>query len=257
MAEQSAHLAGKVTIVTGAAHGIGYETARLFLQKGAKVMMADIVEPSEDGLPSNYDEGQVQWTRCDVALPDQVEAMIETTESVFGRIDVLVNNAALGSSALIEDLTVDEWHRVFDINVGGVLAGIKYAVPVMRNSGGGSIVNVSSIAAHRAMRGMSAYAAAKAGVEALTRSAALELRADGIRVNAVAPAMIRSQTAERSEQVLASAIGTTMGDYLDHRQGRWGEPREVAQVIAHLASAEASFTSGQTYVLDNGASILL
>ena len=183
--------------------------------------------------------------------------MVDEAETAFGGLDVLVNNAALGLAAPVEDLADADWRRVVDVTLGGVLAGIKHAAPAMRRRGGGAIVNLSSIAAHRAMRGMSAYAAAKAGVEAATRCAALELRADGVRVNAIAPAMIRTGAAVSGTPALERAVDMPMADFLDRRQGRWGEPEEVARVVVHLASDEASFTNGQTYVLDNGASVLL
>ncbi|WP_375002991.1 SDR family NAD(P)-dependent oxidoreductase [Aeromicrobium sp. CTD01-1L150] len=256
MAEQRGRLAGKVAIVTGAAHGIGAATARAFVQDGAHVVLAD-VSPAVKDLQAALGEGRSTPFVGDVADPAQVASMVSEAETVFGGLDVLVNNAALGLSATLEELEEADWRRVVDVTLGSVLSGIKHAAPAMRRRGGGSIVNLSSIAAHRAMCGMAAYAAAKAGVEAVTRCAALELRSAGVRVNAVAPAMIRTRAAESGTPALERAVGMPMGDFVDHRQGRWGEPDEVARAVVHLASDEASFATGQTTVLDNGASVLL
>ncbi|CAJ1583521.1 SDR family oxidoreductase [[Mycobacterium] wendilense] len=167
-----------------------------------------------------------------------------------------MNNAAVGSAGRLLDLEQQDWERVLSVGVGGVLHAIRHAAPAMRARVGGAFVNISSIAGRRAMYGMAAYAAAKAGVEAITRCAALELRADAIRVNAIAPGMIRTKAATANQLALGQAFGAEVSEYVQRSQGRWGEPDEVAAVAVHLASDEASFTTGQTYLLDNGASVL-
>ncbi|RBM17181.1 short-chain dehydrogenase [Prauserella sp. PE36] len=245
-------LRDKVAIVTGAAHGIGQAAARRFVAEGAKVVLADV---SERGLRSLSDElgDAVLDVRCDVANEADVSAAVLRAVGEFGGLDILFNNAAIGSRGHIVDLELSDWDRVFAVNVGGVLHGIRAAVPAMRERGGGAILNTSSLVGRRGGPGIAAYAASKAAVEAVTRSAALELRSDGIRVNAIVPAMIRTRAADASAPFLGEALGTDVAGYIEQRQGRWGEPAEVAAVAAHLVSDEASFVTGQAYVLDNGA----
>lgn len=251
----TARLAGKVAIVTGAAYGIGADIARRFVVEGAQVVLADV---AESGLARLTDElgSNATAIRCDVAVSHDMAAVVDCATTGFGGLDIVVNNAAVGSDANLVDLRQDDWERVLSVGVGGVFHAIRCAAPAMRARGGGAFVNISSMAGRRAMRGMAAYAAAKAGVEAITRCASLELRDDGIRVNAIAPGMIRTRAATANGEVLGRAVGSGLSDYVVSRQGRWGEPAEVAQVAVHLASDEAAFTSGQTYVLDNGASLL-
>ncbi|MBP2364811.1 SDR family NAD(P)-dependent oxidoreductase [Pseudonocardia parietis] len=245
-------MAGKIAIVTGAAHGLGAAISRRFVLEGAQVVLADT---SERGLEAIQDElgDTAASIRCDVSAEQDVAAAIDRAEAAFGGLDVLVNNAAVGSGSPLTELRMPEWERVLAVNLGGVLHGIRYAAPALRRRGGGAIVNLSSIAARRAMPGLGAYSAAKAGVEAVTRCAAVELRADGIRVNAIAPGLIGTEVARRNEDALLASLRP---DYLTRAQGRWGTPDEVAAVAVHLAGDEATFTTGTTYVLDNGATRL-
>lgn len=257
MAESTDRLAGKVALVTGAAHGIGAAVAANLHAAGARVVVMDLSIDAAEHLCSSWDGAPALAVRGDVAVAEEFAAAVRAGADWSGGLDILVNNAATGSAARIEELEVADWKRVMDVNFGGVLNGIRYAAPHMRERGGGAIVNISSVAARHAMYGMTAYAAAKAAVEAATRCAAIELRADNIRVNAVAPGMIRSLAAERSVPVLERAMVSSFDDYIAHRQRRWGEPAEVASVVAHLVSDEASFVTGQTHTVDDGASLLL
>jgi 3alpha(or 20beta)-hydroxysteroid dehydrogenase len=249
-------LSGKVAIVTGAAYGIGAAIARRFVVEGSRVVLADVAESALDTLADELGR-QATAIRCDVAVADDVAAVVDRATTVFGGLDIVVNNAAVGSDTNLIDLKQDDWEHVLSVCVGGVFHTIRCAVPVMRTRGGGAFVNISSVAGRRAMHGIAAYAAAKAGIEAITRCAALELRGEGIRVNAIAPGMIRTKAATANGEALSRAVGSGLIDYVTSRQGRWGEPAEVAGVAVHLASDEAAFTSGQTYVLDNGASVLV
>lgn len=220
------------------------------------MLLADIAEPALGRLAAELGNAAVP-VRCDVADGNEVAAAIAAAADAFGGLDLVVNNAAVGAVADVAELTQDTWERVLGVSVGGVFHVIRHATPLLSSRGGGAIVNISSVAGSRAMRGMAAYAAAKAGVEAITRCAAMELRDHGIRVNAIAPGMIRTGAAEAGAQHLGRAIGTGLDDYLAQQQGRWGEPDEVAAVAVHLVSDESAFTSGQTYMLDNGASTQL
>lgn len=257
MAEPTMPWTRRVALVTGAGSGIGAATVRRLHELGASVVLMDLAADRADRVRSELDDSRSLVAVGDVSDSDDVAHAVDLATTTFGGLDVLVNNAAVGSAALVEEYDPDDWRQVMGTSLGGVLNGIKHAAPVMRRRGGGSIINLSSVAAHHAMHSMSAYAAAKAAVEAVTRCAAIELRDDGIRVNAVAPGMIRSHAGEASIPVLDRAMRPSFGSYLSDRQGRWGEPDEVASIIAHLAGEEASFVTGQTYVVDHGASLLL
>lgn len=257
MADRGERLAGTVAMVTGAARGIGAATARRLYDDGARVVLVDLPGRAVNKLHADWKGEDAFVIGGDVAAPADVEAAIDACVGEFGGLGILVNNAATGASATVEQLEHADWMKVVSVSLGGVLNGIKYAAPVMRAGGRGSIVNLSSVAARHAMHGMSAYAAAKAGVEAVTRCAAIELRPDGIRVNAVAPGMIHSHAAEKSIPFLDEAMLGSFDDFLSRRQSRWGEPEEVASVVAHLAGDGASFVTGQTHVVDFGASLLL
>lgn len=247
----SGRMAGRVALVTGGAHGIGAAIVARFVAEGADVVVADLdaVAGTADG------PGSCVQVRCDVSVAADVAAAVAAAQDRFGGLDVMVNNAGLGSARDLVDLGDDEWARVIGVSLTGTFHGIRHAAPALARRGGGAILNVSSLAAGRAMPGMGAYSAAKAGVEALTRTAAVELRGSGIRVNAIVPGLIRTAAARAGGAALARGLGVDdLQDYLDRRQGRWGEPEEVAAAAVHLVGDDASFTSGLLYAIDNGGS---
>ncbi|OSY44224.1 MULTISPECIES: SDR family NAD(P)-dependent oxidoreductase [Pseudonocardia] len=246
----SGRMDGRVALVTGGAYGIGAAIAARFAAEGAEVVVADI-----DGAEAAEGDGVACRLRCDVSVADDVAAAVAVAEDRFGGLDIMVNNAGLGSACDLVDLDDEQWARVIGVSLTGTFHGIRHAAPAIARRGGGAILNVSSLAAGRALPGMGAYSAAKAGVEALTRTAAVELRGSGIRVNAVVPGLIRTAAARAGGAALARGLGVDdLQDYLDQRQGRWGEPEEVAEVAVHLAGDGASFTSGLLYTIDNGGS---
>lgn len=246
-------LEGRVAIITGAAGGIGAATARAFLREGAAVVLADLAEERLEQLARELG-ANARAARCDVGSPTDIATAVSVATDAFGRVDVMVNNAALGSAGAVADLQEDEWARLLRINVGGAINGIGHGAAAMRAHGeGGSIINISSLAAHRAMAGLGLYGACKAAVESLTRTAAHELRSEGIRVNAIVPGVIRTIAAEASAGALTAALGQDLDTWIATRQARWGTADEVAAVAVHLASDEASFTSGLLYHVDNGA----
>lgn len=246
-------LDGKVALITGAASGIGRATAQCFAAEGASVVLADIAADEARAAAAELGSAALP-VHCDVSDPAAVEAAVAKAVEKFGGLDIMVNNAASERPGMLAELPERSWQRSLDVNLSGVFHGIKHATPALSARGGGAIVNVSSIAAQRALPGLGAYAATKAGVEALTRCAAVELRPANIRVNAIAPGLIRTEGALKSGPMLERGFGTGIDTYLAQRQGRWGLPEEVARAALHLAGEESSFTSGLVYVVDNANS---
>jgi 3-oxoacyl-[acyl-carrier protein] reductase len=231
-------LAGKTVLITAAAGtGIGFATARRALEEGAKVMISDV---HERRLAEAAKELGVPSARCNVAVEADVQALWAAAEREFGRIDVLVNNAGLGATATVVEMTDEQWQQVMDISLTGTMRMMRAGLRHMTAHGGGAIVNNASVLAWRAQAGQAAYAAAKAGVMALTRCAAVEAAAAGVRVNAVSPslAMHKHLVKVTSQDVL---------DTLTARElfGRGAEPWEVANVILFLASDYASYMTGE------------
>jgi 3-oxoacyl-[acyl-carrier protein] reductase len=238
-------LAGKVVVITAAAGtGIGSATARRCLTEGARVMISDQHErrlaAARDELAGAYGE-RVCALPCDVTSEDEVTALIAGTVQHFGRINVMINNAGLGGTASVLEMTDEQWQRVLDITLTGTFRCTRAAVRQMVAQGrGGAVVNNASVLGWRAQAGQAHYAAAKAGVMALTRCAALDVAAHGIRVNAVAPSLAAHPFLARvtSEELLAGLAGR-------EAFGRAAEPWEVATVIAFLASDYASYLTGE------------
>jgi 3-oxoacyl-[acyl-carrier protein] reductase len=238
-------LAGKVVVITAAAGtGIGSATARRCLQEGAQVAVSDqherrLAEVCE-GLASEF--GDRVWSvGCDVTDEEQVEGLIAGAVRRFGRIDVLVNNAGLGGTSSVLDMTDEQWLRVLDVTLTGTFRCTRAALRQLVAQGhGGAVVNNASVLGWRAQPGQAHYAAAKAGVMALTRCAALDVAGHGIRVNAVAPSLAAHPFLAKvtSEELLAELAGR-------EAFGRAADPWEVATVIVFLASDYASYLTGE------------
>lgn len=243
-----AELDGKRALITGAAGGIGLETAKLFVDLGAQVMMADIAdeplekEAAELGAPSVH---------CDVTVSADVEQAVAKTVEVLGGIDILVSNAGIEQNYPLTDHPEDEFKQIFDVNVNSVFYGLKYGAPAIIASGGGCIVNMASAAALGGVPLFGAYGATKAAVVSLSQTAAVELRDAGVRVNAVCPAFIGTAMVARLTPIVQGYLGTDIGPIVEHFQGRLGTTREVAEVIAFLASDRASFVNGVAFAIDN------
>ena len=238
-------LTGKVVVVTAAAGtGIGSATARRALVEGADVVISD---HHERRLGETRDElsalglGRVESVVCDVTSTAQVDALIDSTTARFGRLDVLVNNAGLGGQTPVIDMTDEEWDRVFTVTLTSVMRSTRAALNYFRAAGhGGVIVNNASVLGWRAQHSQSHYAAAKAGVMALTRCSAIEAVEYGVRINAVSPSIARHRFLEK----------TSSSDLLDRLSGleafgRAAEPWEVAATIAFLASDYSSYLTGE------------
>jgi 3alpha(or 20beta)-hydroxysteroid dehydrogenase len=243
VAERPGRLEGKVAIVTGAARGTGAETARVFAAEGAQVVRADVVEADGDGV----------FIRTDVTSEADWAALVDATVERFGRLDVLVNNAAVLLLKSIVETSVADYERVFRVNELGPFLGIRAVVDAMKASGGGSIVNVSSIDGVFATPGTAAYAATKFAVRGLTKTAALELGRHGIRVNAVCPnagsvEMVADSLGMERDAVAKMLAGVDRSLPI----GRRGTLTDVANTILFLASDESSFFTGADLVPDGG-----
>ncbi|MFB7516116.1 SDR family oxidoreductase [Streptomyces sp. NPDC056144] len=240
-------LAGRTAVVTAAAGaGIGGATARRFLEEGARVLVSDAharrLKETEQALAAEFGAGSVAAQPCDVTDDAQVQALYDTAERLHGRLDILVNNAGLGGTAELADMTDEQWDRVLDVTLGGTFRCTRAALRRFRDSGtGGVVVNNASVVGWRAQTGQAHYAAAKAGVMALTRCAAVEAAAYGVRVNAVSPSLAMHPH-------LAKVTTTELLDELTAREafGRYAEPWEIANVIVFLAGDYSSYMTGET-----------
>ena len=243
---------GKVAVVTAAGSGIGAATAAGFAREGAAVLVADLSGRRAEATAQaiEHDGGRVVWRKMDASIASEVEATIEAALDAFGRIDVMVNNAGYAETRYLHDLSVQAWERTLAVTLTSVFLGIKYTVPIMRRQAGGAIVNTASISGMRGEYGMGAYNAAKAGVINLTRTAALENAAFGIRVNCVCPGGINTRAPELLAGTQAEVFRQAMAAV--HPLGRMGDATEVAAAIRYLASEDASFITGTSIVVDGG-----
>ena len=241
---------GRVALVTGAGSGIGRAIALGYAAEGARVVVSDLDEAGGAETVATIEEagGTATFVRADVARPGDGEALVGAAVRGFGALHVAVNNAGIGGpSAPVGEYPVDGWERVIAINLSGVFYGMRYQIPALLDSGGGSIVNVASILGQVGFPNSSAYVAAKHGVVGLTRNAAIEYADRGIRVNAVGPAFIKTPLIEKSMTPEGRAALVAK-----HPIGRLGEPEEVAELVVWLSSNRASFVTGSYYAIDGG-----
>src|SRR5688572_28909054 len=240
-------LAGKVALVTGAAQGIGYACAEAFAREGAKVVLSDVNE--EKGRKSAEALGGV-FARCDVSRKAEVDAAVEAAVSAYGRLDILVSNAGIVHSAEFLDLEEADFDRVLAVNLKGIfLVGQAAARRMVKQGGGGAIINMSSVNAVMAIPNQVPYVVSKGGINQLTKVMALSLAPHGIRVNGIGPGTILTELARNA----------VLGNKEAERKilsrtplGRMGDPTEIASVAVFLASDDSSYLTGQTIYPDGG-----
>lgn len=238
----------KVAIVTGGGSGIGEAVAVTMAANGATVVVADFDRAGGERVVKEIEAigGNALFLEIDVSQPDQVESMVAATVDAYGRLDIAVNNAGIGGpSAPVGEYPLDGWKQVTGVNLDGVFYGMRYEIPAMLESGGGSIVNIASILGSVGFANAPAYVAAKHGVVGLTKVAAMEYSARGIRVNSVGPGFIRTPLLDANLD--AATLDAIAGM---HPIQRLGTAQEVADLVAFLGSDAASFCTGGYYLVD-------
>jgi len=245
-------LAGKISLISGGARGQGAAEAELFAREGAIVVIADILDNEGERVASDINGagGEATYIHLDVTQELAWATSVREVVDRYGGLNVLVNNAGINNSSSIEALTVSEWNRVMDVNLKGVFLGTKFAIPAMRRSGGGSIVNISSTAGMVANPGvtMSAYVASKGGVRLITKATAIELAGDNIRCNSVHPGIIQTEMLQEmmaNDELVAKRLGSIP-------LGRFGTVRDVALLVLFLASDESNYITGSEFTVDGG-----
>lgn len=241
---------GKVAVVTGGSRGMGAATVRLFVEQGAKVVIADVLDEEGQALADELGEAAV-FQHLDVSQEAEWSAAVATAQSL-GSYNVLVNNAGIVTVAAITDTSVEEFTRIFQVNQLGMFLGIRSAIEPMKDAGGGSIINISSIEGFRSQPGLSAYSSTKWAARGLTKNAAMELGQYGIRVNSVHPGAVYT--------LMGGAAGNSEEYLNEHTYNmlpipRIGRAHEIAYVSLFLASDEGSYTTGAEITADGGWSI--
>ena len=244
-------LEGKVAVITGAGSGMGRSAAAVFVREGARVLAVDISGQEEDTAAELGDAVVAQ--RCDMTDETQVEAAFARALEVFGRVDAVCNSAGIAGAGALADVTMEEYDRMLDVDLRGVLLGTKHGIRSMVGTGGGAIVNWSSIGGLNASRmPTSLYSAAKAGVIALTKAAAVEYGEQGVRANTICPGFIETPmsggkgASERFPQIVQNTC-----------LKRGGQPEEVAELASFLCSDRAGYITGAVLVIDGGVTATL
>ena len=247
-------LKDKVCIVTGGGSGIGRATCLLFASEGARLVVADKRGTAARAVAGECagKGGEAIAVQADVTKTDDVKRLMEAAVKQFGRLDVLINNAGYGIAATMLETDEDAWDALMAVNVRGVFLCSKYAIPVMKANGGGTIVNTASVGASVGVANRAAYCASKGAVAALTRAIAIDHAGDGIRCNAIAPGTIDTPYFNEILRQSADPVKTRAALAARQLLGRMGTPEEIAAGILFLASDESRFATGSILTLDGG-----
>jgi NAD(P)-dependent dehydrogenase (short-subunit alcohol dehydrogenase family) len=244
-------LESKRAIVTGAAAGIGRAIALRLAGEGARVALADVDEEAVRKVASVI-EGKTLVRRTDVTRAGEVEALVSSVVEEWGGLDVMVNNAGVGVAATVVNTTEEDYERVMDVCVRGTLLGMKYAIPAIKGSGGGSVINMSSVAALVGIQDRAVYSAAKGAILSLTRAAAIDHVAEGVRVNCIAPGTVDTPWVSRITAGYDDPEEARANMQARQPHSRFVTPEEIAAMAAYLASDEAGSCIGACMIVDGG-----
>ena len=234
-------LDGKVVLVTGGARGIGAAIAQAVVAEGARVVVGDVLDQDGEELAAAIGSSAM-YVHLDVTNQDDWAAAVAAAVEAYGALDVLVNNAGIPSYGAIDQCSRADWDKVIAVNLTGVFNGMSAAIPALKDAGGGSIVNISSMAGMRGEAGMPSYVASKWGVRGLTKAAALDLARYGIRVNSIHPGIVQTPLSQDGPRVNMRHVA----------MNRLGKPIEIARLVVFLASEDSSFSTGAEFIADGG-----
>ena len=254
-------LQGKVALITGGGTGIGAAVAEAFIAEGARVCIAGRRREELEKFARRFSNNQIATCAADVSKSEDIQRMVETAAAFGGKLDVVVNNAAMGVPKTVVDTDMDVWQKVLDTNLTGPFLVMKYAIPHMLRAGGGSIITVASVGAIRGLPFAAAYCATKSGLLGLSRQVAIDYGPQKIRSNVVLPGAFRSEMFDRRLEETAGAAGIGVEDRLKAMAApaplkRIAFPNEIAGLFVYLASDESSYTTASEFVCDAGVSAL-
>jgi NAD(P)-dependent dehydrogenase (short-subunit alcohol dehydrogenase family) len=244
-------LEGKRAIVTGAGAGIGRAIALRLASEGARVALADVDEKAAKKVASEID-GETLVRRTDVTTAGEVEALVASAVEAWGGLDVMVNNAGVGVAATVVNTTEEDYERVMDVCLRGTLLGMKYAIPAIKDSGGGSVINMSSVAALVGITDRAVYSAAKGAILSLTRAAAIDHVEEGVRVNCIAPGTVDTPWVSRITSGYDDPEEARANMQARQPHNRFVTPEEIAAMTAYLASDESASCIGACMIVDGG-----
>jgi NAD(P)-dependent dehydrogenase (short-subunit alcohol dehydrogenase family) len=244
-------LEGKRAVVTGAGAGIGRSIALRLASEGARVALADVDEEAARKVASEID-GETLVRRTDVTRAEEVEELVASAVEAWGGLDVMVNNAGVGVAATVVDTTEQDYERVMDVCVRGTLLGMKYAIPAIRDAGGGSVINMSSVAALVGITDRAVYSAAKGAILSMTRAAAIDHVGEGVRVNCIAPGTVDTPWIGRITSGYDDPEEARAKMQARQPHSRFVTPEEIAAMAAFLASDEAASCIGACMIVDGG-----
>jgi NAD(P)-dependent dehydrogenase (short-subunit alcohol dehydrogenase family) len=257
----SGRLDGKVALITGGGVGIGAAIAKAFVAEGAKIVVTGRRKEKLEAFAATLPAGTCAVHSGDIRKPDEAEAMVEAAIKAFGKLNVLVNNAGIDPPGTVTEIPIDQWLAVINTNLNGTFYMTRFAIPKLIEQGGGSIVNLSSLAGVRAIPAMPAYSASKAGLIGLTNAVALDYGPKGIRVNIISPGATATDMLKNQMKGLADSQGTDVYGALGlltrfNPIKRACEPDEIAPLAVFLASDESAYITGQNFLIDGGATVV-